>query len=97
MKKPKDTLLLLDRLESLGFTDSAFALLHHFRSKGRDEPISKHRSHCEITNEFQDDGNNEKVQLRLKLVLSAYLLGGFKKTDPKIFECLAEAAYLEIQ
>ena len=97
MKNPKDTLILLDRLEPLGFDDSAFSALHHYRERGADAKIIDHRRYCEKTDLFQERGTNEIVQDRLKLVLSAYLLGGFKNNDPKIFTHLAEAAYLEIQ
>ena len=97
MKSPEDTLMLLDRLESLGFDDNAFSVLHHFREQGRDAKIAGHRRYCEKTDSFKVGETNELVQDRLKLVLSAFLLGGFKKSDPKIFAHLAEAAYLEIQ
>ena len=97
MKSPKDTLVLLDRLESLGFDDAAFSTLHHYRERGDDAKIAGHRRYCEKTGAFKEGETNELVQDRLRLVLSAFLLGGFSKKDPKIFAHLAEAAYLEIQ
>jgi len=54
MKNPKDTLMLLDRLESLGFDDNAFSVLHHFREQGREAKIAGHRSHCEKTGSFKE-------------------------------------------
>jgi len=96
MANPKDTLMLLDRLEELGFGDSAFAKLHHFRERESNAGIAAHRAYCEKTKIFRDDGTNEKVQQRLRLVLSAYVLAGFSSNSSLLFEHLAEAAYLEI-
>ena len=96
MADPKDTLLLLDRLEELGFDDLAFAKLHHFRERDSDAGIVAHRAYCEKTTTFQDDGTNAKVQERLRLVLSAYVLAGFTSNSPLLFVHLAEAAYIDI-
>jgi hypothetical protein len=73
---PVETIRLLDVLEGLGFTDEAFRLLHHFRLADRKATINRHRRYCEGHETFAVDGNNELVQLRLKLVLQAYQAGG---------------------
>jgi hypothetical protein len=96
MADPKTTILLLDKLQELGFNNDAFASLHHFKEKGRADTMASHRAYCEKTGTFQDDSANARVQQRLQLVLSAYLLGGFKSGKPAVFRCLAEAAYDEI-
>ena len=95
---PKRSLELLDQLAALGFTDKAFAQLHHFRLKIKNRParIVAHRRYCKKYASFQDDGENERVQLRLALVLHAYRAGGFKSNDPRIFVALADAAFREI-
>ena len=93
---PKRSLELLDQLVALGFTDEAFAQLHHFRLKNRRDHIAAHRRYCEKTESFHDDGENERVQLRLELVLRAYRAGGFKSNDPHVFVALADAAFYEI-
>ena len=69
---PKRSLELLDQLAALGFTDKAFAQLHHFRLKNRRAHIVAHRRYCEKITSFQGNGENERVQLRLALVLRAY-------------------------
>jgi len=97
MANPQDTILLLQKLEALGFDDSGFALLHHFRESGKNETISSHRSYCNSVSAFNNESNNEKIQRRLNLVLSAYSMGGFISGSPKVFNKLAEAAYLEIK
>lgn len=96
MAEPTNTLLLLDRLESLGFDDAAFAALHHFRNAGRNARISGHRRYCEKTRRFEHDGENCRVQRRLKLVLAAYVLGGFESGQSAVFRALADAAFAEI-
>lgn len=96
MADPKTTILLLDKLQALGFNNEAFSALHHFKEKGRADTIAQHRAYCGKTESFQDGDANARVQERLKLVLSAYLLGGFTSGKPEIFRCLAEAAYAEI-
>ena len=93
---PKKSLELLDNLVALGFTDSAFARLHHFRLKGRRARISGHRKYCKRIESFHGDGQNERVQRRLKLVLSAYRRGGFHSADQRVFEALADASFYEI-
>jgi hypothetical protein len=83
---PEETIRLLDVLEGLGFTDEAFRLLHHFRLAGRKATIERHRRYCESHETFAVDGNNELVQLRLKLVLRAYQAGGFNSRKTEVFD-----------
>ena len=97
MINAKDTILLLDKLEKLGFSDDAFAKLHHFRDKGVNETIASHRKYCQKVDVLYENRNNHLVQQRLELVLSAYLSGGFKSNKSIVFVHLAEAAYQEIQ
>jgi hypothetical protein len=92
----RDTLELLDRLEQLGFDDNAFALLHFHREDGKSETITRHRRYCAGCNELKADGNNARVQQRLRLVLRACELAGFSSHRPDVFELLAQAAYAEI-
>jgi lipopolysaccharide biosynthesis regulator YciM len=93
---PQDTWNLLDELESLGFDDSAFALLHHFRERGESHAIAAHRRYCEKTAEFRADLNNERTQRRLELVLRVYKGAGFRSHSHAVFRGLAEAAFAEI-
>lgn len=93
---PKKSLELLRTLTELGLTDEAFARLHHFRLKNRKAFISAHRHYCEKIESFQDDGENERVQRRLQLVLDAYQGGGFRSGDPHVFAALADAAFHEL-
>jgi hypothetical protein len=65
MRNPKQTIAYLDELQTLGFTDEAFWRIHHFREKGEKESINGHRSYCEVTDSFLDEGTNERVQIRL--------------------------------
>ena len=93
---PKRSIELLNSLAALGFTDRAFAALHHFALAGRDATIEEHRRYCEKTAAFQDDGENLRVQKRLELVLAAYTAGGFKSGTEQVFVALAEASMSEI-
>lgn len=97
MVSTAQTLKLLDELVSLGFPDAAFARLHHYREKGRNDTITAHRAYCEKTTHFREGETNELVQRRLKLVLDAYKLSGFRSRRPGVFVGLAEAAYEEIR
>ena len=96
MVDPKTTILFLDKLEELGFHNDAFSALHHFRERGRADTIAEHRAHCIERDNFQDGSVDARIQQRLKLVLTAYELGGFQSGKAKVFRCLAEAAYNEI-
>ena len=91
MVDPKKTIALLTELEKLGFTDEAFWRVHHFREKQERHPITTHRSYCAKTDSFEDDGNNERVQIRRKIVLEHYRL--YHTGNPAVFPELADAAY----
>ena len=92
---PTETIKLLDELEGLGFTDEAFQTLHHFRTRGGRPTVNDHRRYCSEHIKFASDGNNERVQRRLTLVLDAYR-SGFSSGSPEVFVALAEAAFKEI-
>jgi len=106
MISPKQTIVYLDKLRELGFTNEAFYLLHHFfREKGRKETINSHRSYCEERDSFDgDDGTNQRVQIRLGIVLeyfNKYYAGNRamevmlpKGQASEIFIRLADAAYV---
>ncbi|MDF2457767.1 MAG: hypothetical protein K0S79_183 [Nitrospira sp.] len=96
MTDPRRTIELLEELKQLGFTDRAFARLHHFRLQGRDDNIADHAAYCEKQGSLRAGGTNEAVQLRLQLVLNAYRSGGFKSGLEAVFVSLAEAAWAEI-
>lgn len=96
MTSPQETLRLIEKLEALGFTDSAFALLHHSRVRGWHGTIAGHRQYCAKTGEFQADRENERVQRRLALVLAAYAGGPFQSGSSAVFSALAEAAFAEV-
>jgi transcriptional regulator with XRE-family HTH domain len=88
---PKRTLELLDELQKLGFTNEAFWRLHHLREKEKRDTINAHYSYCEKTNSFRDDGNSERVQTRLEIVLKYYK--AYHHGTPEAFTRLADAAY----
>src|ERR1700677_2945818 len=91
VRSPRQTLIYLDKLQALGSTEEASARIHHFREKGEKHPISKHRSYCETTDSFQEGGNNERVQIRLEMVLLYF--ERYQKGNPQIFPQLADAVY----
>ena len=91
MSKPAATVELLDRLVQLGFTDELFDIVHHFNG----ETIAKHRDYCvEHTGSFRAGGSNEQVQQRLRIIINAYVFGGF--TNTKVFRYLAHASIEEV-
>ena len=92
MNDPKRTVRLLDELKSLGFTDQAFALIHHLPN----ETIERHRNYCLRVGSFQPDKTNQDVQRRLDVVLRAFRGGGFSAGKPAVFAALAQAACAEI-
>lgn len=92
MGNPQQTIAYLDELQTLGFTDEAFWRIHHFREKGKQHPISAHRAYCEKTDSFRDDDNNERVQLRLGIILKYF--NEYYEGNPAIFTELADAAYM---
>lgn len=93
---PQSTVELLGALTALGFSDEAFAQLHHFRLKRRKASISGHLRYCGKITSFQSGGENERVQRRLDLVLNAYQAGGFRSKDSRVFIGLADAAFHEL-
>ena len=95
MADSSDTLLLLDRLQDLGFDNKAFAELHHFKARGVSTTIKAHYNYCKKPKLFQDGGTNEVVQRRLRLVLKLYKLGGLSGGSKSFFH-LARAAKEEI-
>ena len=91
MTKPIITVELLDRLVKLGFTDEYFDIVHHFEG----ETIERHRKYClHHGGNFQSGGTNEKVQRRLRIVLNAFVFGGFASSE--VFRYLAHASVAEI-
>jgi hypothetical protein len=91
MNKPTITIVLLDRLEELGFTNEFFDIVHHFNG----ESIESHRKYCaNHTGVFKAGGTNEQVQKRLHIILNSYVSGGF--TNPDVFRYLAHASVVEI-
>ena len=92
---PARTLALLRELAAVGFSDSAFSTLHHFKAP---ETIARHRAYCEGLKEegarFRTN-TNKLVQRRLELVLAMYRAGGFKTQTSELFVHLAKAALLE--
>ncbi len=92
MNDPRRTVQLLDELQTLGLTDSAFAIVHHFDN----ETIERHRHYCLRTTRFEPNGTNELVQRRLELVLRSYRGGGFASGRAAVFAALCEAAVAEI-
>ena len=92
---PSRTLSLLDELSSLGFPDTAFRILHHFK-----EPTTQvaHRSYCETL--VEEDGrfrtnSNRLVQRRLEMVLAMARAGGLDCPSSAQFEHLAHVALLK--
>jgi hypothetical protein len=93
-RDPKQTIRLLDDLEKIGFSDSAFNRLHHYRETGTVTTINAHRRYCEgLTHDFVEGSNNELVQRRLEIGWNAYKGGGFNSSQSAVFVALAEAAY----
>ncbi|MFO0774502.1 MAG: hypothetical protein U0172_07555 [Nitrospiraceae bacterium] len=93
MRDPRRTIRLLDELESLGFTDEAFAEIHHFE---RGTTIERHRKYCLETGAFQESKANERVQQRLEIVFRAYWGGGFRECSSALWVLLAKAAAIEV-
>jgi hypothetical protein len=93
---PKEPLDLLDSLGSLGFNDEAFWRLHHSRLAGRRENIAQFRRYCRETDEFQFYDNNASVQQRLAFVLNTYRAWKLPAGATRVFEALADAAFLGI-
>ena|SRR5271155_879642 len=88
---PQRTVELLNELETLGFTNDSFWRLHHFRENGEKDTIGSHKSYCEQRGSFQDNSNNERVQVRLEIILKYYR--AYHNGNPGMFPRLADAAY----
>lgn len=93
---PATTLELLHELETLGFSDRAFSIIHHFE---KPEKIASHRKYCEMLRE--EDArfrtrSNQLVQQRLELLLRIFRAGSFKARSSALFEHLAKAVLLEV-
>jgi hypothetical protein len=88
---PSRTLAFLQELESLGFRDDAFAVLHHFKEP---ETIANHRRYCEMlveeTSTFRTN-SNRLVQRRLEMVLAMYKAAKFTSEASEVFVHLARA------
>ena len=93
---PTATLRLLDALETSGFDDSAFAVVHHHQPP---QTISEHRNYCNMLADGEDcfqTANNQLIQKRLEMILTMYRSGGFSKIKNPVFKLLAAAAILEL-
>jgi hypothetical protein len=92
---PRQTILLLDQLSALGFTDEDFASIHH---SPRGETIGGMRRYCEgLLGSFQAGAANEQVRKRLELVLAAFRSSGFSSpAKPGVFRTLCQDAVRQI-
>jgi len=88
---PHHTLELLDTLQSLGFDDSAFVVVHHMPVT-----IDRHRRYCMKTGEFQVNSKNALVQQRLEIILAAFKAGGFANGSSELFYKLARDATVKV-
>lgn len=93
---PKCTVRLVNRLEKMGFSNDAFALLHHRREKGERETISGFRSYCANLNGRFRTASNRLVHDRLVQVLKGRLSSIEGSAPPVDFETLADRAYKAI-
>jgi hypothetical protein len=94
--EPARSVALLNELVRLGLSDEAFGIIHHFGSKER---ISAHLRYCTELAESRgrfSAKTNQDTQRRMEIVLRAYLAGGFRTADGRIFVALAQAALVEI-
>ena len=100
MRNRKQTIAYLEKLQALGFTNEAFGKIHHFRKKARKETIQGHRAYCAKmkTDTFYDDQNNERVQIRLEMILRCFKeyhqKASTTKDIDKLFVRLADAVYV---
>lgn len=94
--QPAKTLTLLQKLSEMGFSDSAFCILHHFTSP---TTIASHRAYCEgLVREggtFRTS-SNRLVQRRLEMVLRMCKAAGIERPTGSQFEHLAHVALLEL-
>lgn len=94
------TLDLLNELQGLGFSDEAFAELHHFQLSGKNASIEAHRAYLQKAAKEKGQKRvvrtNQKVQQRLALVLAGYESDLFKEPVHDLFIGLARAAWVQI-
>nr|WP_315195520.1 hypothetical protein [uncultured Aquabacterium sp.] len=93
--EPSITLELLDELEAQGFTDEAFAVMHHFENPQR---IASHRSYCSMVRDEEGKfrtNTNRLVQQRLRLVLRIINKSGISSRSPAAFMALAHLSIAE--
>lgn len=94
--KPAKTLTLLDALTVSGFTDSAFAIIHHHNPA---QSIDEHRKYCTMVTEDGDffrTTNNQLIQRRLEMIANMYKYAGFASANESIFINLAKATLIEV-
>jgi hypothetical protein len=92
---PALTLELLDALDAMGFPDSAFRVIHHFKAP---TTVAAHRRYCEdlVDEEGRFRTNtNRLVQRRLELISDMCRAGKLAKLSVEQFEYLAHVAVLE--
>ena len=92
---PAVTLELLAEIESMGLTDEAFAVMHHFEKPERN---ASHRQYCLMVHEEQANfrtATNRLVQRRLELILKILTYANIKNRDAHTFLVLAELAVSE--
>lgn len=91
--EPQLTIALLQELQSYGFTDNEFALIHHHHGSTK---IKGHLNYCSNHLRFERNSNNAKVYNRLEIILNAFKGGGFSKDNEKVMEYLAKASVVQI-
>jgi len=84
------TILLVDKLVEIGFTEEAFQKLHHM---GENASIKSFRNYCAKVS-FRPNGTNALFVKRLEHILATFLLGNFTKQETWL--PLAEAVLIEI-
>ena len=88
---PKQSLLLLDKLNNLGFKNEDFRRLHHLR-----DSISSFRRYCHKIGFFKVNESNYLLHRRLEFVLAAYHSQEEGKAIAQLFSLLAERSFAEI-
>jgi hypothetical protein len=84
---PKETIVLLDGLAALGFSNEAFRILHHSR-----DTIRGFRKWCLQKSRFARGGSNERVHLRLAYVLKEFIKQERLSGQTQVFMELAQQA-----
>ncbi len=93
---PIRTLQILDALEQAGFSDEAFAIIHHHQPA---MTIAAHRAYCAMLAESGEEfklNNNMLVQKRLDMILTMYRSAGFSSGAGSVFVHLAQASISEV-